>query len=99
MSIEWHARVDYDTRIALVVLRIVAHRIERRAPAAMDNVDLIAWIATRAHGPNDVVYVGRVDVIIHDDCPAIAISPSVAMRCHHAGLFGVSAIELLDGHR
>src|SRR6516165_283031 len=65
----------------------------------MDNVDLIAWIATRAHGPNDVVYVGRVDVIVHDDGPAIAISPSVAMRCHHASLFGVSAVELLDGHR
>src|SRR5262249_667638 len=29
LSIEWYARVDDDARIALVVLRVVAHRIER----------------------------------------------------------------------
>src|SRR5262249_30129983 len=35
LSIEWYARIDDDPRIALVVLRVVAHRIEGRTPAAV----------------------------------------------------------------
>src|SRR4029079_2946530 len=37
---ERHAGVDHDARIAPVFLGVVAHRVERRAPASMDDVDL-----------------------------------------------------------
>src|SRR5262249_31164322 len=64
---ERDAGVDDHARIAPVGLGVVAHRVERRAPSAVDDIDLIARIAARAHGPDHVAEVGRVDVVVHDD--------------------------------
>ncbi len=78
------------------VLGVVAHRIERRTPAAMDDVDLVARIAARAHRPHHVIEVGRVDVVVHHDGPAVVVGAGVAMRRHHGGLLGMPAVERLD---
>jgi len=78
------------------VLSVVAHRIERRTPAPVNDVDLIAWIAARAHRPNHVVEVGRIDVIVDHDGPAVVVGASMAMRGHHAGLLGMAAVKRLD---
>ena len=78
------------------LLGVVAHRIERRAPAAVDDVDLIARVAARAHRPDHVVEVGRVDVVVDHDGPAIVVGAGVAVRGHHRGLLGVAAVQRLD---
>src|SRR2546430_1514350 len=41
---ERNAGVDDHARIAPVGLGVVAHRVERRAPSAVDDIDLIARI-------------------------------------------------------
>src|SRR5262249_61011884 len=61
---EWDAGVDDHARVATVGVAVVAHRVERRAPAAVDDVDLLARIAARAHRPDHVVEVGRIDVLV-----------------------------------
>src|SRR5262245_54045593 len=96
---ERNAGVDHHARVASIDVAVIAHRIERRAPATVDDVDLVARIAARAHRPDHVVEVGRVDVVVDDDGPAVAIGAGVTMGRHHAGLLGVAAIELLDRYR
>src|SRR5262245_997135 len=56
----WDAGVDDHPRIAPVGLGVVAHRVERRAPSAVDDIDLIARIAARAHRPDNVGKVGSM---------------------------------------
>src|SRR4029079_17228306 len=65
----------------------------------MDNVELIARIAARAHGPDAIIHVRGVDVIIHHDGPAVAVGTGMTMRRHHACLLGMSAVKLLEGYR
>src|SRR5438874_11241597 len=54
---ERDAGVDNHPRIAPVGLGVVAHRVERRAPPAVDDIDLVARIAARAHRPHHVAEV------------------------------------------
>src|SRR5262245_66330560 len=61
---ERDAGVDDHARIAPVGLGVVAHRVERRAPPAVDDVDLIARIAARAHRPDHVAEVGWIDAAV-----------------------------------
>src|SRR5262249_27071336 len=73
LSPEWDAGIDHYAGIAAIVLSVVAHRVERRAPPPVNNVDLIARIAAGAHRPDHVVEVGRIDVIIDHDGPAVVV--------------------------
>src|SRR5262245_28865858 len=79
LAAERDAGVDHDPRIATVGVAVVAHRVERRAPAAVDDVDLVARVAARAHGPDHVVEVGGIDVLVDDDGPAVAIGAGMAV--------------------
>src|SRR5262245_44950076 len=96
LSPEWDASIDHDAGIAAVVLSVVAHRVERRTPAPMNDIDLIARIAARAHRPDYVVEVGRIDVIVDHDGPAVVVGARMAMRGDHGGLLGMAAVERLD---
>ncbi len=58
-----------------------------------------AGIRPRAHGPEHVVHVVGVDVVIDDDDVAAQIGAGAALGGDHAGLFGVSGVALLDRHR
>ena len=62
------AGVDDDPGVGEVrrVLLIRVHdRIERRAPAVVNDGDGALRVATRRHGPDDFPKVGGIDVIIH----------------------------------
>ena len=48
-------------------------------------------------GPDHLVHVGRVDVVVERDRPAVGVGAGVASRGDQAGLLGVAAIHLLDG--
>jgi Bcr/CflA subfamily drug resistance transporter len=94
---ERNAGVDDDARIAPVVGGVVAHRIERRRPAAADDVHALARIAARAHRPDHVVvHVGRVDVVVDHDGPAVAHRRRRGTARRPSGLLGVAAVQLLD---
>src|SRR5262249_227098 len=67
-------------------------------PPPLNNVDLIARIAARAHRPDHVVEVARIDVIIDHDGPAVVVGAGMAMRCHHAGLLGMPTVNPLHHH-
>src|SRR5262249_36766565 len=96
LSPEWDASIDHDAGIAAVVLSVVAHRVERRTPAPMNDIDLIARVAARAHRPYHVFEVGRSDVIVAHDGPAVVVGPGMAMRTHHTALLGMAAVKRLD---
>src|SRR5262249_17986990 len=69
---------------------------ERRTPAAVDDIHLVARIAACAHCPDHVADICRIDVVIHDDGPAVVVGARVAVRSDHSRLLGMAAIQRLD---
>ena len=69
-SIENRPAVDEIAGVALVG---VHRRIERRAPAAVDDADGGLGIATGRHRPDHILHIGRIDVVIDDDDEAAMI--------------------------
>src|SRR6185503_3450727 len=59
------ARVDDGARVPRDALRQA--RVERAAPVAPDEVDVLGGIAARAHRPQHLVEVGGIDVVVHHD--------------------------------
>src|SRR5882757_5429136 len=70
------AGIDDDAGVARITLTI-SHRVERRRPAAAQNLHALARIAARAHRPDHLVHVGRIDVLIHHHDEAIDVSAGV----------------------
>src|SRR5260221_988042 len=92
----WLAGVDDDAGVARVLVA-VGHGIERGAPASPQHLDVLARIEPRAHRPDHLVHVGRIDVVVDHNHPAVRVSAGVALRCDQAGLLGMAAVHLLDG--
>src|SRR4029453_9106566 len=70
------AGIDDSTAIdevAGIALVRVHRRIERRAPATVDDTDGGFGIATRRHCPNNVLHIRWIDVVIDDDDEAAMI--------------------------
>ena len=56
-----------------------------------------AWrIGARAHGPDHVVEIVGIDIVIDDDDVAAEIGAGAALGGDEAGLLGVAGIALLD---
>src|SRR4029079_9501963 len=92
---EWLASIEYHAAIAWIV-RAIGHRVERRRPAATQDLHALARIAARAHRPDHLVHIGGIDVVVHHHDEAIDIGAGVALRGDEAGLPGVAGILLLD---
>src|SRR5712692_8114555 len=56
-------RVDYRARVDAPLVRM-DRRVERTAPAAADDVDVALRVDARTHGPQHVLRVGDVDVVV-----------------------------------
>src|SRR3954468_8875016 len=95
---EWLARVDEDAGIARIFFA-VGHRVERRRPAAAQNLHALARIAARAHCPDHLVHVGGIDVVIDHHDKAVDVSAGVTLRGNQSGLLGMTGVLLLDRHR
>src|SRR5438132_11191322 len=90
-------RVDDRPRaVALAVLRDA--RVERTAPRAFDDVDGLHRVGPRAHGPDDVVEVHHVDVVVDDDDVAAEVRARVPGRGEVSHLAGMPRVALLDAH-
>jgi hypothetical protein len=73
-------------------------RVERRAPAAIEDVDIRRRIDSRHHCPQDFFQIRRIDVFIDDDDIAtIARSGGTTYRCQ-TGLLCVAGVFLLNRH-
>ncbi len=64
--------------------------IERPAPAAAEDVDVLLRFAAGRHGPDHVVGVRRIDIIVDDHHETAEIGAGVALRCDHRGLLGMA---------
>ena len=69
-------------------------RIERTAPTAANDIDVFR-LGARRQGPDDVVGVVDIDVVIDDDYISSQISSWAALACDQRRLFGVTGIALL----
>ena len=52
-----------------------------------------------AHGPEDVVHIVDVDIVVDHHDVAAEIGAGLALRGDHRGLLGVAGIALLDRDR
>src|SRR5712692_232737 len=93
-GVEDGAAVGVVLRVALVGRHA---RVERRAPAAVDELDVARGIDARLHGPQHLLEVAGVDVLVHDDDVAAVASAGGAGQHGHAGLLGVAGVALPDG--
>src|SRR5262249_2346130 len=71
-------------------------RIERARPGALDVLDIGYRIATGRHRPDHIIEIGRIDVGVDHHDPAARIVARVAAGHQHAGLLGVTRMQLLD---
>src|SRR6202030_1620395 len=71
--------------------------IECAAPTAANNFDIDFGIRTSADGPQHVVSVGDVDVIVDHDGVAPEICACMAIGGDHASLARMTGIALFDG--
>ena len=80
---------------ALALVRRHA-RIERRAPATVNDVDIGRRIDSRHHRPEHFFLVGRIDILIdHDDVATVARRRGAA-HGRQPGLLGVASVLLVD---
>src|SRR5438128_1810378 len=95
------ASIDDGTAVGVVAHRLALGLdagIERGRPGIADDVDRRRGIRAREHGPDQLLQVGYVDVLIDDDNIAAAVGPDVAHRGDMTGLLGVAGIALRDGN-
>src|SRR5581483_6937472 len=91
------ARVDDRARVEALLARM-DDRIERTAPAAPDDLDVLHRVRAARHRPHDIVVVAGIYVLVHDDDIAAEIGARVALRGDQGGLARVAGIALLDRH-
>src|SRR5207247_6170525 len=91
-------RVDDRARAEALLVRMDA-RIERARPRARDDVDRFGRLAARAHGPEDLLEVHDVDIVVDDDRVAAEVRAGVHARGGVADLARVARVALLDRDR
>src|SRR6266404_7587725 len=71
-------------------------RIERPAPGAAQDVDVLGRVAARAHRPQHLVEVRRVDVVVDDHHEAAEVGARLAACGEQRRLLRVAGVGLLD---
>src|ERR1041384_492449 len=90
----WNAGVHDHSRV--VVLFIEGHRIDFAAPAFPHDLEIFFGITARSHGPYDFLQVGWINIVVHDDGPAVPVRHRHRLAGQDSGLAGVTVILLLD---
>ncbi len=98
MPFERLRRVDEQARVEALVVGVDGG-VERARPRAVDDVERRFGVRAREDRPHDVVQVGDVDVLVHDDDHAAEIRADAAHRRDVRGLPRVAGIALLDRDR
>src|SRR5919201_3286199 len=91
-------RVDDRARAEALLVRMHA-RIEGTAPRARDDVDRLGRFAPRADGPEHLLEVHDVDVVVYDDRVAPEVRAGVHARRGVSDLPRVSGVPLADRDR
>src|SRR5437016_8197350 len=92
--LEGPAGVDDRARVPGDALRQT--RIERPAPGAAQDVDVLGRVAARAHRPEDLVEVRRVDVVVDDHHEAAEVGARLAACGQQRRLLRMAGVGLLD---
>ena len=69
------------------------------APTTVNYVDILSKVYSGRHGPNDIINIRGINVIVYDYGPAIGVSTRMALRCYESGLLGMATIHLLNRYR
>src|SRR5262245_4912360 len=93
-ALEWPAGIDDGARIGRACL--VEHGIERSAPGAAHEFDVVGRVAARAHRPHHVEQVGRIDILVDHDDEAPEIGGRLAAGRQQPRLARMAGIGLLD---
>src|SRR5688572_11949229 len=62
--------VDQDAVTRVAARRALLRRQRRlahRGPYALDNVQILTHVATRSNRPDDIGWIGDVDIVVDDD--------------------------------
>src|SRR2546426_4251850 len=92
---EWPTGVDDRFRIE-AFLAWMNDGIQRAAPAAADDLDVLLGIRAARHGPDDIIGIGRIDIVIHDDDVTAKVRAGMALGSDQRGLARMPGITLLD---
>src|SRR5262245_50436471 len=93
-ALEWPAGIDDGARIGRACL--VEHGIERSAPGAAHEFDVVGRVAARAHRPHHVEQVGRIDILVDHDDETPEIGGRLAAGRQQPRLARMAGIGLLD---
>src|SRR5437870_2285660 len=88
-------RVNDPSRLKAALARR-NDRIDGIAPTAPHDVDIFYRISSRAEGPEKLVAIPDVDVIVDDDDIARQQRRRPALRGDHRGLLCMARVTLLD---
>src|SRR5262245_52765740 len=74
---EWPASIDQhttDSQVAGLPPSRRKPRIEIRGPGVANNIDRSRRVDSRTHRPQDLVEIGRIDVLIHSDIVSLHVA-------------------------
>src|SRR5579864_4926651 len=80
------AAIDYRARGVALFVALADHRIQRAAPTAAYNFDILLGVGACAERPEYIIRVGGIDVVVHDNRVAAEVCADVTITGHHAGL-------------
>src|SRR5690349_9690694 len=72
------------------------HWIQRVTPAMPQNIDVRRWIGARADGPDDILTIRRVDIIVDYDGIAVHQPARLALHRNSCRLCRVAGVLLLN---
>src|SRR5262249_11645211 len=90
------ARVDERLGAVRPLLRRILRRVEPRAPGVAQDIAVLDRVAAAAHRPDDLVHVGRVDVLVDGDDPLRIVRAARHLRRERERLRGVTGVALLE---
>ena len=73
-------------------------RVQRGAPATIDNVDVGRWVHAGHHGPKHFFLVGGIDIFVDDHDVAAIARGRGGTHGGQACLLGMASVFLLDGN-
>src|SRR5665647_1218136 len=89
------ASVDKRFRTVGPLFWRILGRVQPRAPGIAQEVDVVGWIAAAGHRPDNLVHIGRVDILIDGDNPLGVIRAARTLGCKGQDLRRMAGVSLL----
>src|SRR5438128_28235 len=84
--------------VACTLRTLEAREVELIRRAAPENFNVIRRIAACRHRPPYILHIGRIDVIVDNNCEAPQIGGSMTLRGNGSRLTRVTGVPLPNGN-